>query len=121
MVVRIVKRDLDDEGDMGDGASHPHPNPVAAGIAAAAEALGCCPGARSRARKHGFRPKARRHVERYLLVKVAGVRVADLARAEGYSRSNLYRSVQVGGELARRNALALGLTPADLLGLGPAA
>jgi hypothetical protein len=87
--------------------------PLLERIAAAVDALGVSPGARSRARGHGYRPEARRHVERYLLRAVAGVRAVDMARAEGYSARNIFRSIELGGLIARENALRLGLSPED--------
>ncbi len=94
----------------------PYSNPLAGRLDAVADALGVNLGKQSKARKHGFRPQARRHVERFLLRTVVGVRAEDMARAEGYSRANIFRSIQIGRELARSNAGRLGWTAEDVAG-----
>jgi hypothetical protein len=82
--------------------------PIVARVEEAAERLGVSLGTPTSSRRHGFRPQARRHVERFLAVEVLGVRVADLVEQEGRARSTVYASVRVGRQLARVNAAALG-------------
>lgn len=90
-------------------------SPTAGRLVSVAELLGVCLGTRSKARRHRYRPQARRHVERFLMRAALGVSARAMAESEGYSRSNIFHSIRVGRELARANADALGLTAEDLM------
>lgn len=75
-----------------------------ASLAALAAQLGQPPPSRTRSRRHGHRPKAQTHVERWIMVVALDARPAQLARALGISRSTLYESLAAGREIARLNA-----------------
>jgi hypothetical protein len=84
-------------------------------LSAAADLLGVCLGARSVSRRHGFRPDARLHVERFFTRTVLGVPVKTLCERDRLGKSAVYSSVLIGGRLVRKNARLLGVTP-DLFG-----
>jgi hypothetical protein len=87
-------------------------------LAAAADLLGVCLGTATHSRRHGYRPDARLHVERFFTKTVLGVPVATLCARDRLGKSAVYSSIGVGGRLVRTNARLLGVTP-GLLGFAP--
>lgn len=110
---------------MGDESIRPDaPNPTMSALLEALELLGRsltvygATGKLSRARKHGYQPAARTHVENMLMRQVLGIEPAAIAHAGHWQKRTVERSITQGLRIARANALILGLTPEEILRYG---
>ena len=102
--------------------SQPSPGPartdLVSKITTAVDLLGVYLDSPTHSKRHGYRPDARLHVERYFLRTILGMRVVDIAKQDNLAKSTIYSSIAVGRRLVRANAKALGITP-DLFGVAP--